>query len=50
VAEERERWKAAPELLDALRYMVQNIGQPVALETRDGFAAARELLQRLGAA
>lgn len=42
--------EAAPELLAALRYMVAHIGDPMALETRDGFNAARELVARLDGA
>lgn len=34
------------DLADALRYMVQNIGQPMAVETRDGFRRAAELVAR----
>ena len=31
-------------LRNCLKFMVDNIGQPVALETRDGFEAARKLI------
>lgn len=38
---------AAPELLASLRFMVSNIGEPVGIETRDGFNEAKALLRRL---
>lgn len=38
---------AAPELLEALRFMLDHIGDPVGLETRDGFNAAAALVARL---
>ncbi len=37
---------AAPDLLQALIYMVNNIGQPCSLETRDGFNAARAAIAK----
>jgi len=36
----------APELLEALEYMVANIGQPNCLETRDGFKQARSIIAK----
>jgi alkylhydroperoxidase/carboxymuconolactone decarboxylase family protein YurZ len=41
-----ENGAKANELREALAYMVANIGQPVSLETRDGFAKAKTLLER----
>lgn len=38
--------EAVQELRAALAYMVANIGQPRAIETRDGFAHAEALLAR----
>jgi len=32
------------ELEEALKFMVDNIGEPASLETRDGFSNAREVL------
>lgn len=39
----------ARQLEEALQHMVENIGQPVALETRDGFEKAKALLRSPGA-
>jgi DNA repair exonuclease SbcCD ATPase subunit len=34
------------ELVESLKYMVDNVAQPVCLETREGFARAKELVAR----
>lgn len=38
---------AAPELYRLLDYMVNNIGQPMCLETRDTFTEAKDLINKL---
>ena len=38
---------AAPELCRLLNYMVNNIGQPMCLETRDTFNEAKDLINKL---
>lgn len=37
---------AAPELFEALEFMVANIGQPVAMETIDGFDKAKLVIKK----